>query len=185
MQIRSSRHRGPFTHPSLPDLPRITMLQPTETDRQRILGDLFGEVLASEQNTSIFNSYFDYYCSVVCPASRGDAVLEFDTSLFTTHEDILRCIQVIIRDPRLTLHGFIEAISSNRGSVSRACNQKEKEHVARVVVEVAFAINCMLKNDCSLDFQPKSLHRLEWEDNAPFLSFMEGDDAVRLGWGGG
>jgi hypothetical protein len=60
------------------------MLRPTDLERQNIVKEIFGEALADQANTSRFEAYFRHYCSVVCPASTGDAVIQLDSPALQT-----------------------------------------------------------------------------------------------------
>ncbi|KAK0616427.1 hypothetical protein B0T14DRAFT_434869 [Immersiella caudata] len=152
------------------------MLPPTEIERQDIVGEIFGSPLASQANTTRFETYFRHYCSVVCPASSGDTVIQLDSPALRTHADILSSLKLLTHDPTITFEAFSNQAVNRRSSEA---TPKEREHVARVVVEVAFAINCSLKDYYSLNFADGGFRHVKWERNVPFSHFVESSFQLR------
>jgi hypothetical protein len=146
------------------------MLEPSETEWQNITRTVFGEGVVSHATGSRFKAYFNHYCSVVCPGSSGDAVIELDTPALRGHADVLNCIDVIFQDPKVSFNGFI---TKTIGSHSAEASGKEKEHVARVAAEVAFAINCMYRDYYSDKFIHGDSYHAKWEGDTSFLCFIE------------
>lgn len=152
------------------------MLRPTETERQDIVRAVFGEGLTDHANSSRFKAYFKHYCSVVCPASSGDAVVELDSPALGSHADVLSCVEIIVQDPKISFNEFVtQAVASKSAEASL----REKEHVARVAAEVAFAINCILRDYYSDNFVDGGSRHVKWEKDDSFLSFIE--NAFKLG----
>ncbi|KAK4180180.1 hypothetical protein QBC36DRAFT_205161 [Triangularia setosa] len=149
------------------------MRQPTDSEREIIVSELFGKELACWASSAKFSSYFDHYCSIVCPASsqHGDAVIELDTILLQAHSDVLRCAQIIFQQPKITFDQFAETIAMQSGL--QDVSPKEKEHLARVTVEVCFAINCMRRDYCSPYLQRRGIHRTKWEGDICLVFFVE------------
>lgn len=146
------------------------MLAPVETERQEIVRAIFGEDQIKYADSSRFRAYFKHYCSAVCPASSGDAVIQVETPALNSHADVLDCVQIIVRNPRIRYNDFLtEAVLSKDANAS----QREKEYVARVAVDVAFALDCT-RDDYHLQ-NPTNIggHRFKWEENVSFLSFVE------------
>lgn len=56
---------------------------------------------------------------------------------------------------------------------SSEASPRERDHVARVVVEVTFAINCTLKDYYWLNFIDGGVPQAKWEGDVPFASFVE------------
>jgi len=152
------------------------LLQPTEAERQLIVRTVFGQALADQANSSRFDAYFDHYCSVVCPAASGDAVIELDTPALRSHADLLDCVEIIVQNPNITFKAFVAEAVDRR---SADASPREREHVARVVAEIAFAINCMLRDYHSDNFTVGGSRHARWEEDVSFLDFIE--NAFRLG----
>ncbi|KAH6987171.1 hypothetical protein EDB80DRAFT_782540 [Ilyonectria destructans] len=152
------------------------MLRPTETERQDIVRAVFGESLTDHANSSRFKAYFNHYCSVVCPASSGNAVVEIDSPALGSHADVLNCVEIIVQDPKISFNEFVtQAVASKSAEASL----REKEHVARVAAEVAFAVNCTLRDYYSDNFVDDGSRHIKWEGDDSFLSFIE--NAFKLG----
>ncbi|KAK4163870.1 hypothetical protein QBC43DRAFT_318851 [Cladorrhinum sp. PSN259] len=148
------------------------MLPPNDTEKQQIVQTIFSDTLARSAGSSKFAAYFQHYSAVVCPASSGDAVIEFDTSLLQIHQDILRWTQVLVNDPKISFNGFIDKITSgNPAEISL----KEKEHIARITVNVLFAIDCMLADyySSALALHRSSSCQTKWQGDTPFASFIQ------------
>ncbi|KAJ3545954.1 hypothetical protein NM208_g2257 [Fusarium decemcellulare] len=146
------------------------MHQPTENERQQIVREIFGEGLLSHANSPRFEAYFNHYCSVVCPASSGNAVIELDTPALRTHADVLSCVKIIINDPKISFNGFVaKAVDSK----STEASTREKEYVARVATDVSFAINCSPRDYSSDNFIDGSSNHVKWEGDVSFLRYIE------------
>lgn len=146
------------------------MRQPTEIERQEIVRTVFGEGLVCQANSTRFETYFNHYCFVVCPASLGDAVIEFDTPVLQSHADVLSCVKIIIQNPQISFNEFVvKAIDSKSSEASL----REKEHIAEVAIEVIFAVNCTLGDYHSESFINGTSHRVKWEHDISFLYFIE------------
>ncbi|KAH8881806.1 hypothetical protein GQ53DRAFT_466617 [Thozetella sp. PMI_491] len=146
------------------------MLKPTEAERQDIIRAVFGDDLVLYANSSRFKAYFDHYCAIVCPASSGDAVIELDTPALGSHADILKCVGIITQDPHVSFNGFARKAL---GAKSTEASMKEKEHVARLAADVAFAVNCMLRSYYSENFINGMPRHIKWEEDVSFLGFIE------------
>ncbi|KAK3985216.1 hypothetical protein QBC44DRAFT_405346 [Cladorrhinum sp. PSN332] len=148
------------------------MLEPNHVEKQQIVRAIFGEALDHHANSSKFAAYFRHYCSVVCPAASGDAVIELDTTSLRSHNDILKWTQVITEHPNITFNGFIDQITKGK---STQISVREKEHMARITVDVLFAIDCMLRDYYSFNQAQRGLisHQIKWEADTPFLSFIQ------------
>lgn len=146
------------------------MLQPTENERRDIVRAVFGDGLANDANTSRFKAFFDHYCSIVCPASLGNVVIELETPALGSHADILSCIEIIVQNPKISFNGFATTIL---GSKSTESSLREKEHLAKVTVQVAFGINCTLRDYYADGFMNGRSHHAKWEGDVSFLHFME------------
>ncbi|KAK4225076.1 hypothetical protein QBC38DRAFT_280405 [Podospora fimiseda] len=147
------------------------MQEPNETERKLIIGAIFGNNLKRYANTPQFAAYFRHYCSVVCPASSGDAVIALDTSSLWSHDDILNWTQVLIKQPTITFKDFIEHLTGKSNELS----VKEKEHMARVTVGILFGIDCMLRDYYSFNQTQREMasQRIKWEMDTPFVTFIE------------
>lgn len=146
------------------------MRQPTETERREIVRTVFGEGLVYHANSPRFQTYFNHYCFVVCPASLGDAVIEFDTPVLQSHADVLNCVNIIIHNPQISFDEFVVKVFDAKSS---GASLREKEHVARVAIEVAFAVNCTVGDYHSGNFISGTSHHVKWEHNVSFLSFIK------------
>ena len=146
------------------------MLQPTPSERQNIVRAVFGPELVDYANSSRFESYFARYCSVVCPAVSGDAVVDVDTPALRSHADVLNCVQIIFDNPRISFNDYVANTCDPNG---RWTSVREKRHVARVATEVAFGINCTLKDLYSDNFIDHGTHQAQWYGDMSFLSFIE------------
>jgi len=164
------------------------MLQPTDAERHEIIKAIFGENLAEYANGPRFKAYFKHYCSVVCPSTSGDAVLELDTPVLKTHADVLNCVKTIFRDPTISFNLFVaQAVDTN--SPSATCSLREKERIAKVAVDVVFAISWALRDyhpgtSCLTTTADSSSHHhhrsiIKWEGDVSFLRFIE--DAFNVG----
>lgn len=147
------------------------MLQPTDAEREEVVRQVFGQNLAQHSNSCKFSAYFRHYYSVVCPASSGDAVIELDTNLLQSHADVIKCIQALVRDPTMTLDAFIVAITDQKSAA--AVSVREKQHIARIIVEVLFSIDCMSKDYYFPNERGPSPQQIKWEGDTTFLSFIQ------------
>ncbi|KAM5355021.1 hypothetical protein ACJ41O_001667 [Fusarium nematophilum] len=146
------------------------MHPPTETERQDIVRTIFSQNLASQASSTRFQAYFNHYCSAVCPASSGDAVVDLDTPALKTHADILGCVEAIIQDPNITFNQFVAKVIEPKATDA---SPREKDHIANVAAKVAFAVNCTLRDYYSDYLLDSNSHRVKWEEDIPFLHFME------------
>ncbi|CAG9938596.1 unnamed protein product [Clonostachys rosea f. rosea IK726] len=147
------------------------MRLPTEVERRDLIKALFGESLVNQANTQRFDAYFQHYYSAVCPASTGDAVIELDTPALRSHGDIINCVNLITRNPQISFDAFIQsAVDSKTGGSS---SQMEKEHIARITTEVAFAINCSLKEYYAHNLLDNFSHHVKWEGSVSFVTFIQ------------
>ncbi|KAJ6440757.1 phenazine biosynthesis protein [Purpureocillium lavendulum] len=149
--------------------------RPTDDERQAIVAAVFGDKFRAEANTPKFDSYFEHYYSTVCPGAGGDAAIAVDTPVLRTHAGLIRCVATLVQDPKLTFNGFIEqAVGAQRASA------REQAHIARVTVEAAFGINCMLRDYYSDGYKGEGSGRVRWEGDVPFAEFMEDAFTTRL-----
>jgi len=161
------------------------MFQPTDMEHREIIKAIFGENLAEYANGPRFKAYFKHYCSVFCPSTSGDAVLELDTPVLKTHADVLNCVKTIFGDPTISFNLFFaRAVDTN--SPSATCSLREKERIAKVAVDVAFAISWALRDyhpgtSCLTTTTDSGSHHhriIKWEGDVSFLRFIE--DALNV-----
>jgi hypothetical protein len=152
------------------------MLRPTDLERRDLVKAVFGESLADHANSSRFRAYFEHYCSLVCPVGSTDAVINLETPAIRSHADVLDCISIIVRDPKITFNEFAaKAVDVKCADASVG----EKEYVARVAVEAAFLVNCVPRDYYRLGayysdrYSNAGHQRARWEGNISFPSFME------------
>jgi hypothetical protein len=147
------------------------MRQPTKAERQDLLRAIFAlDLPTADVFSQRFAAYFDNYCSVVCPSSSGDAVVEVETPALKSHADVLSCIQIIVNNPRISYNQFVlSTFHSDPTRVSR----RERDHVARVTVHAAFGVNCTQSGHYPNTFSGNAWHYNSWEDDIPLLSFFE------------
>jgi hypothetical protein len=147
------------------------MLEPTDIERRDIVRVIFGHSLVDYATSSRFQAYFKHYCSVVCPASSGDAVVEIDIPALRSHHDVLNCVQIIFTNPRISFNDFIAKVL---GPASTQSSMRERRHVARLPAEVAFAVNCTLNDHYPDAYADIHTPHAKWEGDMPFLSYLEG-----------
>lgn len=144
------------------------MLPPTEVERQSIIVALLGDQFGEHANTANLEAYFRHYHAAVCPAAAGDAAIAIDTPLLKCHADLLGFISVLVGNPRVSYNGFLAEIAE-----PRQATVKEAEHVAKITVEVVFAVNCVLGRYYSQNVRDRGLGRVQWEGDVTFLDFMK------------
>ncbi|KAH6962308.1 hypothetical protein BKA56DRAFT_597532 [Ilyonectria sp. MPI-CAGE-AT-0026] len=143
------------------------MLPPNETERQQIAETIFGGGFASHASGPELKAYFRHYVSVVCPAATEEVVIDVD-NLTKCHADILRCVEILHKHPELALDEFItKAVHSEEPII------KEKEHIARVTVDIAFMINCGLRDYHSDGFKCNDLGIVKWQGDSSFVEFVK------------
>ena len=152
------------------------MFEPTEIECREIIKTVFGEDVADNTKNTRFKAYLNYYCSVVCPISSKDIAIQLDTPALKSHTDVLNCVKVVFHDPNISFNSFVTKIVDTRSSDA---SLKEKEHVAKIAIEVAFAVNCVFKDYCAELFMNSSSHHVKWQGDDSFLYFIE--DAFRSG----
>ncbi|KAK7750338.1 hypothetical protein SLS62_007746 [Diatrype stigma] len=146
------------------------MYQPSDIERQNIVQTVFGEDLVQHTSSSRFESYFEHYCSIVCPSAPGDAVIQLDTPVLRTHTDVTDCVRLLVQDPKVS---FDEFVAKTVDQKSEGASLREKRHVARVAVEVPFAVNCTFGDHYSDNFSQGFYKHFKWDGDVSFLDFME------------
>jgi hypothetical protein len=144
-----------------------TMQPPTAFEREQIVQTLFGDDQVPYANSSKFDAYFKYYCSVVCPGSVGNAVLELSSPVLRSHSDVLKVVQALMLNPKIS---FKEFLSTTVGSELSEFTPTERRYIARVATQVSLGINC-----ATTDYHP-NIHignSSQWRDDTPFLTFTE------------
>lgn len=146
------------------------MLKPTEQECRDIVRAIFGDDQDNHGTNCKFAAYFKHYFSVVCPASSGDAVIQLETPAIRTHNDVIRCVQIIFNNPKISYNQFVfETVEKE----SPKATLREKEYVAKLVVEIAFCTNCTLRDYCWDNFIPFNSRTFKWEGDVSLLQFME------------
>ncbi|KAI0023787.1 hypothetical protein F4780DRAFT_727820 [Xylariomycetidae sp. FL0641] len=143
------------------------MLVPTDTERQAIVQVIFGE---SQATPDELDAFFKHYCTVVCPSCSGDAVMNVDTPALKSHNDVLNAVRVITQNPEISFDDFVDRIVDSK---SIGASSREKQHVARLAMMVPFAIYCTPRNTYLDNVTHQRAHHMIWEDDTPFLAFME------------
>ncbi|KAH7256182.1 hypothetical protein BKA59DRAFT_412526 [Fusarium tricinctum] len=144
--------------------------QPNTTEREQIIEAVFSGGQAGYANDRRFEAYFKHYCSVVCPDSAGNAVLQLNTPALKSHSDVLKCIRELTQNPRISFNDFIrKTVSSNLPQVTLT----EKTYIARVATEVLIGINCTVTDFYSDTYLSNQSQHKEWQGDTPFLSFLE------------
>ncbi|KAK7409099.1 hypothetical protein QQX98_008707 [Neonectria punicea] len=150
------------------------MLPPTDTERQQIAEAVFGEGFNSRANGPELKAYFRHYASVICPAA-SDVVVDVDTSSLKHHSDVLQWVKILHGNSKLSRNEFIAKAVSSKESIP-----KENEHIARMTVDVAFMINCGLRDYHSDGFKCDDLGIVKWQENASFVDFIKQAFAPQL-----
>lgn len=144
--------------------------QPTTTEREQIIEAVFSGGQAGYANDRRFEAYFKHYCSVVCPASAGNAVLQLNTPALKSHSDVLKCIRELTQNPRISFNDFIgKIVSSNLPQITLT----EKRYIARVATEVLIGIDCTVSDFYADSYLCSQSQHREWQGDTSFLSFLE------------
>ncbi|KAI0521123.1 hypothetical protein F5B22DRAFT_597728 [Xylaria bambusicola] len=146
------------------------MFPPSQTEKNEIAKQLLGSELPHGSTDTMFKAYFDYYVSVVCPATHGDALVGIDNPALQSHADLLRYIRSLHRNPSLSRDGFLGAALPSGDILP-----KEKDYVATVATKVAFMVDCSSKDYYSEGLRDRrdGLRPVKWEANQPLTDFME------------
>ena len=146
------------------------MFPPSQMEKNEIAKQLLGSELPDGSADTIFKAYFDYYASVVCPSTHGDALVGIDNPALQSHASLLRYIKSLQSNPSLSRDDFLAA-SLPAGDIL----PKEKDYVATVATKVAFMIDCSSKDYYSEGFRARQdgLRLVKWEANQPLVDFME------------
>ncbi|SCO09507.1 uncharacterized protein FFB20_13314 [Fusarium fujikuroi] len=143
------------------------MQPPTPSERRQIVQTLFGNDQVPYAQSSRFDTYFKYYCSVVCPGSVGNAVLELNTPVLKSHSDVLKFIQALMQNPKISFDNFVSATVASELS---DFTLTERRYIARVATQVSLGINCTntgYRTDIHVGNSP------DWRGDTPFLTFIE------------
>ncbi|KAG5745529.1 hypothetical protein H9Q69_003570 [Fusarium xylarioides] len=143
------------------------MQPPTAFEREQIVCTLFGDDQVPYAKSSKFDAYFKYYCSVVCPGSVGNAVLELSTPALKSHSDVIKFVQALMQNPKTS---FDEFSSTTVAYELPDLTLTEKRYIARVATQVSLGINCTntgYRPDITVGSSP------EWKGNTLFLTFVE------------
>jgi hypothetical protein len=144
------------------------MFLPNELKRKEIAKQLLGDESVTTSINTAFKAYFDHYNSVICPYSHGDTALHFDTPALRSHLEVLKYVKSLCANSALSRDEFLAALLPTGNILSR-----EREHVARAIVKVAFMVDCASKDFYSEGLRSEGLSRVKWEENQRFLDFMK------------
>lgn len=127
---------------------------PDEKQREDII-----TVLCHQRNASstAFQSYLNFYCCRVCFRQVG----------FSTHGDILQTVEFLRKNMKSTRSIFQKTAFETCGT-----STEHWEDCSRIIVQLAFMIDCSLKDQFS------TLYRLSntlgrWEGDQSFTEFLE------------
>lgn len=117
------------------------------------------KVLCAQPDALItgFQFYLKFYCHV---CSRHDG--------YSAHEDILQAVTFLRKNMNSTRSTF-----HNKALEKFGTSTEQKENCTRTVVQLAFMVDCSLKDRFSTRYRlSNTLGR--WEGNQPFIEFLEG-----------
>ncbi|KAF4448818.1 hypothetical protein F53441_7810 [Fusarium austroafricanum] len=144
--------------------------QPTKEERELIVKAIFGQHQTIDAHSTRFDAYFKYYCSVVCPGSEGNAVIEVDTLALQSHTDVLSCIRTIVQNPNVSFNEFADQTVKPK---SPNAVPREKEYIASLTTQVLIGIDGPLQHYSWDNSDPTKYLGSRWEGNTSFLSFVE------------
>lgn len=119
------------------------------------------KVLCAQPDTLItgFQFYLKFYCHV---CSRHDG---YDG--YSAHEDILQAVTFLRKNMNST-----RSIFQNRAFEKFGTSPEQKEKCTRTAVQLAFMVDCSLKDRFSTRYRlSNTLSR--WEGDQPFIEFLE------------
>ncbi|KAF4340255.1 hypothetical protein FBEOM_5830 [Fusarium beomiforme] len=146
------------------------MQQPTAVERAQIIQTVFDENQAAHANTPKFDAYFRLYCSVVCPSSIGNAVLELNTPVLRNHSDVLKCLRILVHNPNISFNDFISTVTE---SGSTEVTLTEKKYIVRVTTHVLLGINCTIQDYGSNANAGSEFQQANWRNDTTFHAFIE------------
>ncbi|KAL4722206.1 hypothetical protein ACLX1H_010984 [Fusarium chlamydosporum] len=122
----------------------------------------------SPSTNPIFRAFFKHYNAVLSPSALGDAIADIESPILKSHQDVLSCIQILKRDPMVTLNEFLKA-----AFVGYETRRAENEYATRAVVRATFMVSCASKDYYSEGFQSITARRVKWEPDQGFANFLE------------
>jgi hypothetical protein len=140
------------------------MHPPTEEEVEAIAKDL---LCNHSGRLATFSRYFKFYTSITCPSSFATSI-QIDNPAFSTHRDILDCVEKLRRNPKLTREQLVSTSLPNRYFSTR-----DKDDATRTIVRVAFMLDCSLKDKFSENFEVGGYIPAKWESNEPFETFVQ------------
>ncbi|WQF83883.1 hypothetical protein CDEST_08897 [Colletotrichum destructivum] len=146
-------------------------LHPNDVERDQIAKFVFGDAFSDRWDGPASRAYFDHYCSVVCPAEPGDAVIYIGASALRSHADVVRCARILRENPLLSFNDYVGQAMMDKETTA-AATPKEKAHVARTVVAVTFMINCSLGDYHAVGLERKDPSWAKWEGDVRFANFV-------------
>ncbi|KAF5595319.1 hypothetical protein FPCIR_4479 [Fusarium pseudocircinatum] len=139
-----------------------------DTEVEMLATELLGAPSYSPSTSPIFRAFFKHYNAVLSPSAFGDAIAEIESPVLKSHKDVLSCVQILKRNPTLTLNAFFDAAFPGQDA-----RPAEKEYATRAVVRAAFMVNCASKDYYSEGFQSVTATRVKWEPDQGFADFLE------------
>ncbi|KAK1590081.1 uncharacterized protein LY79DRAFT_590725 [Colletotrichum navitas] len=144
------------------------MFYPSDKEREQIATSVFGEQFAHRWNDPTSKAYFDHYCSLICPEDPGDAIIRIGTQTLRSHTDVVSCVKTLRGNPSLTVDGFItESLGSELSS------DKEKKNISKLIVSVAFMIDCFSGDYFAVGLERNDFSRNKWDGDVCFAAYVE------------
>ncbi|KAI1204837.1 uncharacterized protein F4807DRAFT_445239 [Annulohypoxylon truncatum] len=138
------------------------MYYPTENEKNEIVKQLLAAPSDSHAAYPSFEAYLNHYISIVC----GGVKVDFPS--LQSHDDVLQCVKSLYEQYSLSRNDITRSWFPGRGSVPA-----EREHILRIVVNVAFMIDINEKDYYPELFNSEGPHRAKWEKDQAFVDFLE------------
>ncbi|KAL4904657.1 hypothetical protein BDW74DRAFT_168263 [Aspergillus multicolor] len=140
------------------------MEPPGEAEKANIRQNLLLGQIAST-SPSDFPAYFALYKSIFCSSNHSTAI-QVDEPVFTSHADVLQCVERLRQNPSLTRQQLADTLSPN-GSAS----QKEKDVALESMVRVVFMLDC--SQTYARSFRVGYYSPTAWNSNDPFFAYVQ------------
>ncbi|KAK2033893.1 hypothetical protein LX32DRAFT_689741 [Colletotrichum zoysiae] len=144
------------------------MFHPNDEERKQIATSIFGKEFAHRWNGPESKAYFDHYCSLVCPEDPGDAIIHIGTQTLKCHTDVVSCVKTLRKNPSLTVDGFITEFMGT-GSL----NDKEKKNISKLIVSIAFMIDCSPGDYFAVGLERNDFIRDKWDGDVRFAAYVQ------------
>lgn len=133
------------------------------TDRERILREVCHSDSHNGRNTH-FNAFMHFYTSI--SRRQGNAFsVSIGKPVFKTHSDIIDAVLGLKQNATLSKSSF-------QNQAFGEAEELDKEYAARIIVKIAFMIDCASRDDFSDSYQVHNSFPVKWVATQNFIEFL-------------